>query len=792
MRLQTLKLALRSLFRRPGFAIAAILLLALGAGANAAVFSVVRGVLLRPLPFAQPERLVAVWPGEFLSNRDIGYLRDRVHGLEQVAGLSPGWMMGLVAASGDAFKVTGARVSDNLFTTLGARPLLGRAIAPGDGPARVAVLAHNLWETRFSADERVLGRSLIIDGQPHEVIGVMPKGFEILEPGTDLWTPLPFDPASGNHTATFSQVLGRLRTGVTAEAASTEVSGLVPKMRRDLSLADDWGRTMTVAPLQGTIVVGVRQPLLILLGAVGLILLIASVNLATLVLGRSLSRATEFALRASLGATRTRLVRQLLLEQAVLAVLGAASGLLIARAALPSLVARIPPEVPRTGEIRLDLTVFGVVLAASVGASLLASLVPAVLATRPALNILLRQGSQGQSGGRGVALSALVAAQVSLAVVLGIGASLMLRSMWNLQRVDPGFEAGNVLTFRLQTTSAIRSLDEGLPYFEQVVARVRAVPGVASVGAIQHLPMTGYSWTAQAWPEQNPPDPRSTPPSVAWRFIGWDYFRTMQVPLRHGRPFAGTDRSGSPPVAIVNETLARKFYGQAAVSVGRRLVVTSGRGREVVEVVGVAGDVHHRSLDQPPEPELYRPLAQTFMFPMAFVVRTEGPPGAVAGAVRHAAASVNRTVPVAELTPLPTLLADSLGRPRLLARLLSAFAAVGLLLGFVGVYGVTAHRVRQREREIGIRLALGAPPNRMAAFVVRQSLWIVLGGLAIGVPVALALAGIMASMVFGVGPRDPLTYVGLPTLVAATALAASWIPARRAARVDPARTVRSE
>jgi predicted permease len=783
--------ALRSLFRRPGFAAVAILLLALGAGANAAVFSVVRGVLLRPLPFAQPDRLVAVGPGEFFSNRDIGYLREHMRALEQVAGLSPGWMMGLVPDGGEAVKVTGAKVSDNLFAMLGARPAVGRVIEPGDGPKPVALLAHGLWSTRFSGDAGVVGRTVGIDGQPYTVIGVMPPGFEVLEPGTDVWTPLPFDPGAPNHRATFSQVLARLEANVRPETANRELAQLVPRMRRELSLDDEWGRTLALAPLRGSIVGGVRQPLLVLLGAVGMILLLASVNLATLVLGRSLARSAEFALRSSLGATRSRLVRQLLLEQGVVALLGAGAGLATARVLLPALVARIPPEVPRTGQIRLDFTVLAVVLAASVAASLLASLVPALIATRPALAVLLREAGPGASGRRGLTLSVLVAVQVALAVVLGIGAGLMLRTMWNLQRVDPGFTAEGVITFRLQTTSVYRALDRGLPYLEEVVSRVKAVPGVVSVGAINHLPMSGYSWRAQAWPEDRPPDPRRTAPSAAWRFIGWDYFQTMRVPLRHGRGFAPADRTGSPGVAIVNDSFARRHFGQASAAVGRRLAVTSGAGREVVEIVGVVGDVRHRGLDQPPEDELYRPLAQTFMFPMAVVVRTSVSSGATPSAIRRAAAVVDRRVAVAEFAALPGLLADSLAKPRLLASLLTAFAAVGLLLGLVGVYGVAAHRVRQREREIGIRLALGAPPGRMAGWVVRQTLAMVAAGLAAGVPLALALAGLMSTLVFGVGTRDPLTCAGLPALVVLAATAAAWVPARRASRLDPARTIRA-
>ena len=785
-----IRLALRSLGQRPGFAAVAVLLLALGAGANAAVFSVVRGVLFKPLPFAEPERLVAVWPGEFVSNQDIGYFREHARSLDQVAGLSPGWLMSVVPPAGEALKVTGARVSSNLFAVLGAAPAVGRTIEPADNAAPVAVLGWSLWTTRFGGDSRVVGQSVVIDGQPHTIVGVMPRGFEVFEPGTDLWTVLRYDPAQPNHRTTFSQALARLAAGASPQAASQEIASLAADMRREFGYPRDWGQTLRAAPLREAVTGDVRQPLLILLGAVGVILLLAAVNLATLVLNRGLDRSRDMAVRAALGASRILLLRQTLVEQAVLAACGALAGLALARLALPVLVRQIPPEVPRVGEIGLDPVVFAVVLALATGLALLASLVPSYLATRPCLNPLLRQATTStESRGRSRALSALVAAQVALAVVLGIGAGLLLRSLANLHAVDPGFSADRVLTFRVQTTSKHKALATGLPYLEQVVERVRALPGVATAGAIQHLPMSGYSWTTSVQVEGRAPQPGVSPPVVAWRFTGWDYFGAMGIPTIDGRTFRAADRAGAPPVAIVNDAFRRRFFHDGR-AVGQHVVLSAGTQPTRVEIVGVVGDVRHRGLDVAPEPEVYRPLAQTFMFPMAIVVRTASRPSDLAPAVRRAVVAIDPSVPVADLQPLSTLLVNSLGRPRLLARLLSVFAAVGLLLCAVGVYGSVAHCVRRQQREIGIRLALGATPGDVLRFVLRHGLGLAAGGLAIGLPVALASSRVMRSLVFGLGPRDPFTFIALPLLVVAAVLAACYLPARRASRVDPATIVR--
>jgi putative ABC transport system permease protein len=792
MRAPDLTLAVRNLIRRPAFAITAILLLALGAGANAAVFSVVRGVLLRPLPYHQPERLAAVSPAWFPMNEDLAYWRARSRGLQDIAALSRGWLMALVVEGQEPLKVTAGRATDNLFTTLGVPAAIGRTILPGDGtPGRqpVVVLSASVHDRFFHADPHILGRQVLLDDVAHEVVGVMPRGFEFLDPRTDVWAPVPSDPASRMQ---FSDAVGRLAPGVTFDHANAELQSLLDSMRVELSKTADFGRGARLVPLQTFITGDVQRTLFILLAAVGLILLLAAVNLGTLVLGRSIERAREMAVRTALGASRARLIRQLMAEQAVLATAGALAGLALARVTLPALVSRIPPEMPRQGDIALDGVVFAAVLGATVGSCVLMALVPVIIAARPELQPLLRQTQSTETPTRRRALGTLVAAQIALAVILGIGAGLMLRTLWNLQQVDPGFHADGVLTFRLQTTSKPMNLTRGLVYFEQVLERIRALPGVTAVGAIQHLPMSGYNWTAQVWPREQPPAPGAERPLATWRFVGWDYFDTMRIPLRAGRDFTTQDTTNTPGVAILNDVFAVQAFGSAEAALGRALTSISARGEETIEVIGVVGDVRFRSLDRPATPEIYRPLAQTFMFPMAFVVRTAGEPSAIAAGVRQAAFAVDPTIPVAELQPLASLIAGSLGRPRLLALLLSVFAAVGLLLGVIGVYGVAAYRVRQQEREFGIRLALGASPDRVAQGVLTQGAWHAAAGVLIGIPAAFGLTRLMESVVFGVTTRDPLTFIALPAAVTLTTLLACAIPARRAARVNPVTAMRGE
>ena len=795
MRFGDLTLAVRHLRRRPAYTVTALLLLALGAGANAAVFSVVRGVLLRPLPYHEPERLVMVWPDTFVNNEDLSFWRERTHSFDSIAAISPGWMMSLVVPGVEPVKVTGARTSDNFFTTLGVRAARGQTLEPGDanpGSTNVAVISAHLHERHFASDPAIVGKHVALDGVDYEVIGVMPRDFEFREPGTDVWTALPHVPGSAQNRTQFSLAFARLRVGVTPEQAHAELQQLTPTMREAMKKTNDWGREAQVLGMKESVTGDVRSTLLILLGAVGLILLLAAVNLGTLVLSRSLERAGEMAVRTALGATRGQLLRQFVTEQAVLASAGAITGLLLAWLALPVLVNRIPPDMPRQNEITLDVVVFVAVFAMTVLVSIVMALVPVAAAARPALHPLLKQTQSTDTPVRRRTLGTLVTSQIALAVVLGIGAGLMLRTLWNLQDVDPGFSAANVLTFRLQTTSKPMSLSKGMAYFDDVLGRVRAMPEVREVGAIQHLPMSGYNWTANVWRPEDPPAPGATRPQATWRFIGWDYFRTMDIPLRGGRAFTPQDRTGAPPVAVINEALARREFGSAEAAVGRRLTSFSAGGETVVEVVGVVGDVRFMALDKPSRPEMYRPLAQTFMFPMAFVVKTAGDPSRVAAAVRQVAFAVDPTIAVAEMQPLSTLIADTLGKPRLLAMLLSVFAAVGVSLGVIGVYGVVAYRVRQQEREFGIRLALGAGPAQIAGNVARQGAFFAVAGLVVGLPAAFLLTRLMESVLFGVTTHDVATFTALPMAVSMATLLACAVPAWRAARTNPVRTMKAD
>ena len=798
MRLHDLTLAIRNLLRRPAYTVTALLLLALGAGANAAVFSVVRGVLLRPLPYSEPDRLVMVWPDTFVNNDDLTFWRERVHSFESIAAISPGWMMSLVVPGLEPVKVTGARTSDNFFTTLGVVAARGQMLKPGDanaGAPKVVVISAQLHERHFASDPAIVGKHVALDGVDYEVAGVMPREFEFREPGTDVWTALPFVPGGAQNRAQFSLALARLRTGITIEQAHAELQQLMPAMRDAMKKTADWGREARVIGMQESVTGDVRSTLLILLGAVGLILLLAAVNLGTLVLSRSLERAREMAVRTALGASRGRLLLQFVTEQAVLASAGATAGLVLAWLTLPVLVSRIPPDMPRQNEIALDVVVFGAVFAATVLVSIVMALVPVAAAARPALQPLLKQNQSTDTPARRRALGTLVTSQVALAVVLGIGAGLMLRTLWNLQQVDPGFSAANVLTFRLQTTSKPMNLTRGLAYFDDVLARVRAMPEVLDVGAIQHLPMSGYNWTGGVWRPENPPAAGAERPQAIWRFTGWDYFRTMGISLRAGRTFTDQDRIDAPAVMIVNESLARREFGSVEAAVGKRLITFSMGKEQPLEVVGVVADVRFMALDKPSEAEMYLPLAQTFMFPMAFVVKTDGDSvsareasarqARVATGVRQAAFTVDPTIAVAEVQPLQSLIAGTLGRPRLLAMLLSVFAAAGLSLGVIGVYGVVAYRVRQQEREFGIRLALGAGPARIAKNVARQGAFYAATGLAAGLPAAWLLTRLMDSVLFGVTTHDVATFTALPVTVTLATLVACAVPAWRAAKVNP-------
>jgi predicted permease len=715
-----------------------------------------------------------------------------------VASSSPGWTMSLMGA-GDPVRVTATKTSANMFDVLGMPPLIGRTFAPAEntpGRHRVAVLSYALWQERFNGDPNVLGRIVTLEDAPHQVIGVMPPAFELLGREAELWMPLPFDVASPFFKGTVSKAIGRLRDDVDLDRAVRELRSLVPAWQQQLAYEKDWGQGRAVAPLREVAIGDVRRPLVVLIGAVGLIVLLTAANLGTLLLGRHVARRREMAIRGALGASGWRLVRLSATESLVLATLGAAAGVLAARVTLPALVRLLPPEMPRLAAIDIDPAVLAVVLATSVASVLMFGVGPSVAGLRalPAeAGSHLRSGAQTDSTLGRRTLHALVIGQVALAIVLGIGAALMTRSLLALQAVDPGFDASQVLTLKLQPSGErYRGLDRTLAYYRRVIERIKALPGVETAGAINHLPLSGYNWTSTVRLDERPLPAGVSPPTVGWRMIDGDYFASMRIPVRAGRGFAEHDTNKTPAVAIVNEAFSRQFFGDARAALGRTIRTGSASGEQRPTIVGIIGDVRHRALAEEPRPEMYRPVAQSFAIALAVTIRTSGPPARAVGAVREAVWSVDRDVAIADLLPLTTLLRDSLGRPRLVATLLLVFACVGLAIVMSGVYGVVAYSVRRREREMGIRLALGAAPMSVSGLVVRQGVAYALGGLAIGLPVALATTDVMRGLLFDIEPRDPVTIAGLCAAVATVTVAATLLPARQAWRVDPAMVLKGE
>jgi predicted permease len=793
--LHDIRLALRAFRQHFGFAAFAALIVALGAGANASVFSVVRAVLIDPLPYARPDELVSIWPDGFISNADLDFLRTRARSFVEIGATSPGWTTGLLGA-GEPRRITATKTTANMFEMLGVAPALGRTFRRDEdrpGSEDVVILSDALWRSVFHGDPHVLGRFVTIEEQRREIIGVMGPDFELLGRDADVWLPLPFDRASPFWKGSVAQGIARLRDGVTIDAAGRELQALVPQWRSALGYQQDWGRDATIAALKSVAVGDVRRPLLVLLAAVGLIVLLTAANLGTLLLGRHVARRRELAVRGALGASMWRLVRQTATESLVLALAGAAAGIAAARLTLPLLIRLLPPDMPRVPSIALDPVVLAAVIVASIASVLLLGVLPSLLAVRPSLQPLLRLGAQSETRAGRRTLDLLVVAQVALAIVLGAGAALMGRSVLALQRVNPGFDADHVLTLKLQPgADRIDGIDSAVAYYDAMAASIERVPGVAQVAAINHLPLSGYNWVTGVVREDRPLPPGVSPPTAGWRMIDGPYFETMGIPVIAWRTFTQHDTRESPGVAIISEPFARRFFDDPADAIGRTVLMTSPRDVQPVQVVGVVGGVRHLSLASAPEPELYRPYAQSFPMTLAIVARTSVAPGSLIASVRQAVWDVDASAALADLLPLRTLLRDSLDRPRLIAVLLLAFAVIGLAVVLSGVYGVVAYSARRREREIGIRLAVGAGPASLVWLVVRQGALYAATGLLVGVPAALALTAFMRSLLFGVRPHDPATIAGLSALIVASTLTATLIPALRVRRVDPAAVLRAE
>ena len=793
---QDVQFATRSLRKQPGFTAVALLTLALGIGANTAVFSVVDGIMLSPLPYPAPERLVAIWPGHFASSGELELLQQRARSYARgVAAFSPGWGVTLTR-SGEPMQLSGARISTNFLTVLGVQPRIGRAFVSGEevpGSSRVVLLSDALWRGRFGADERIIGRSITLDGSPNTVIGVMPPSFSLFQANADIWMPFEIDRAAGWYKRGGTAFLvGRLHDGITHTAATRELTALVPQLRDALGFDAAYGADARVVSLRDAVVGNLRVTLLVLLAAVGFIVLIASANVGNLLLARASARQKEIAIRTALGASRRRVLRQLVTESVVLAVAGGAFGTLLGGAALSALKSLLPADLPRVDEVGLDLRVLTVCAVVTVASGLLFALAPALHATSIDVDRALRsaRGDERSSRAGGRTRGVLVAAEVALALVLVIGAGLMIETMWKLLTVDPGFRAANVLTMRAQPTGEEYGTSERRrQYFLDVLARLEHAPGVLAVGAAQHLPLTSFNWHNEVEIEGKPLAAGETPFRPGYRTIAGDYFRTMSIPLRAGRVFGATDVAGGGEVAIVSDAFARRAFPDEN-AVGRRFRAGNATRGRWVTIVGVVGNVRHVALAADPEPEFYLDERQFPQSSMAFVIRTAGDPMTVARPLRDLVAAVGPQVPISQLQTLDGLVARSLATPRVVMTLLLVFAMVGLALGAIGIYGVASYVVSLRAREIGIRIALGAARGSVVRMIVGDGMIYTGAGLMIGLVAAFGLTRAMRSLVFGVSPTDVATYAAVTLLLLVTALLATWVPARRAARVDPARALR--
>jgi putative ABC transport system permease protein len=788
--------AVRGLRRRPAFTVVAMLTLALGIGANAAIFSVVRGILLQPLPFRAPERLVAFNADKFIANAELLFLQENARTLDGAAAISPGWGMALTGA-GEATQLTTARVSTNLLDVLGVKPMLGRPFSSTEstpGRETVALLGHALWTERFGSDPSIVGRAIALDGSPYTVIGVLPKDFEVLGRPADLWTPLVIDPSAWFHRGAVSWLVARLRDETKLEQSRAELATLFPRMREAFEYAPDYYRNVTLLPLQERSVGSIRTTLLVLLAAVGFIVLIAGANVGNLMLMRAAGRRREIAVRTALGASRPRVVAQVLVESVVLALGGAAAGVALGAVGVRALRGALPPDTPRLAEISLDGTVLAVCAALAIAIGIAFGLAPAFLASRADAQDALRgaRGVAGHAGGERTRGS-LVVVEVALALMLVIGAGLMMRTLWSLTHVGAGFRPEGVLTLRVQPSGQrLNTSTKQIEYVNTLLERLAALPGVQSTGSIHHLPLAGYAWYSNIDLEGRVRGPNETPMRSGWRVISGNYFQTMGIPLLRGRAFTSADTRESVPVAIVNEEFAKAAW-PGEDPIGKRFLAGNAtRASGAVTVVGVVGGVRHVTLDAAPGPELYRANTQTPMGALTLAMRTNGDPSALAALARQTVRDADADVPISDVRSLEQVMSASVARPRLIMALLLVFAGVGVVLGAVGVYGVIAYAVGERRREIGIRIALGAEPRMVAGSVVWHGVRYAGIGVAIGLAGAFAVTRLMRTLVFGVSTTDPATFVGLSLLLIVVAALASYLPARQAARTDPMVALRSD
>jgi predicted permease len=807
--LQDIRYGIRTLLKSPGFTAIVILTLALGIGANTAIFSVVNAVLLAPLPHNDPGRLVMVWS----ANLAKGYKISPVSGGEFAEWKSGNSVFENMAASSDALYtltgagdpqvVTGYQFSAEYFRLLGTRPELGRTFLNDEdrpGGPDVVVLGEAIWRRTFGADPNIVGKSITLTGKPFTVVGVMPPSFKYPS-RVELWTPLSLPSSSlTNYEDTGLRILARLKPGVTIKQAQAQMDSIQERIAQEHPQTDS-GNSVSVVPLREEIAGEVKMPLLILLGAVGFVLLIACANIASLMLARAAGRRKEIAIRTALGASRARLIRQFLAESLLLSIAGGALGLLFANGATSFLLAIFPNNtanlnIPQVTRISIDARVFSFTLLAALLTGVLFGLAPVLGFKAATSGEGMKQtswsvtASSAERRFRGL----LVISEFALALVLLIGAGLLITSFRNLLRGNLGFDADRVLSAQVFLSSDKYPSTEPqkrLEFVNTVIERLKELPGAESVGVTNFLPLSGFEGAATFTVKGKPQPAPGHEPSSDSELVTTDYFRAMGIRLLQGREFTERDKQGAPHVAIVNQTLSRQIWGEED-PVGQQVNFGDSKQPNWAEVVGVVSDTHGFGLEQKVHGDIFQPFAQ-IPFPLvAFVVRTSRNPSSMASEVQHAVWSVDKDQPIYKIIGMDRLAGESLGLRRVSSVLLGAFSALAVLLAGLGIYGVMAFTVAQRTHEIGVRMALGAQPDSVLKMILGYGMSIVTAGMAIGLAGAFALARVVASLLYGVGPTDVMTFGFTSLVLASVALVACYVPARRAMRVDPMVALRYE
>ena len=811
------RFGLRALAKNRGFAAVAILTLALGIGANTALFSVVNAVLLRPLPFPAPDRLVTFWTFNHSRNIERGIAspadfadwREQSHSFEEMSAWRT-WFYN-IRAGADAEQVWGVRTSANYFQLLGVTAALGRTFLPEEeqpGRDQVAILSYGLWQRMLGGDPAAIGRPIDIDGEPFTVVGILPADFNFF--GTrrsfDVWMPYAFDHENPKRDDRSVIVYARLRPGATIPAAQADLAAIAGRLAQEYPETNrGWG--VQVVSLYESQVTRLRPALLLLLAAVGVVLLIACSNVANLLFARASARQKEIAIRTALGASRPRLIRQLLTESALLGLIGGGFGVALAFWGL-ALLRPLPPAhglgaIPRIDSAQIDFRVLAFALAISLFTGILFGLAPAFQATGGDLNDALKEAGRSSGGGRrGIRLrDLLVVSQVALALTLLIGAGLLMRSFFKLLDVDPGLDPHNVLTAQVWLPEARYPVSRRVPeFYDQVLARLAHLPGVQSVSAIDFLPLSGWGDAVDFAIEGRPaPQPEQIPNSQ-YRVIAGAYFQTMGIPILAGRAFDRRDTADAPGTVIISEAVARRYWPRGdAIGQHIRLMFSPAKAPwrpeahdSPLTIVGIAGEIKEPEWGVEDFGEIYLPQQQNASRLMRLVVRTATDPSSLAPAVRNEVVAIDAEQPVTEMKTMEQFLSEAVFQRRLSMILLSLFATLALTLAAVGIYGVISYAVGQRTHEIGIRVALGARPSDVVRLVTWHGMRLALAGVAVGLVLAFALTRTLASQLYGISAIDAPTFVAVPLLLAAVALAACYIPARRASRIDPLVALRHE